>query len=153
MDDIKKQLDSMKKQLADLTQPAIESFPMPAFNMHDRLRDLHKYSKIPELAERKDAEKWFNAFRQRILKLRNKIQADQELLIYSCNPAGELILVQEFSYINPDRILLCGYDGAGNYTEELVNVGAVNVRIKIVPIQNDEPIPNRRRIGFIQDED
>jgi hypothetical protein len=146
-------MDNIKKQFADLSQPAIKPFPMPTINLHDSLTDLHRYSEIPKLAERKDAEKWFNTLRQRILELRSKIQADQELLIYSCNPAGELILVKEFSCINPDRILLCGYDGAGNYTEELVNVSTVNVRLKIVPTPLEEPIPKCRRIGFIQDED
>lgn len=140
-----------------LSSPRIANLNMPVFKPL-YLDEVQKHSErmSKELAkqlERKDAEKWVNTLRQRILELRSEMQADRDLLIYSCNPAGELILVQRFFYTNPDRILLCGYDGAGNYTEELVNVSAVNVRLKIVPIQDAEPIPKHRRIGFIQDED
>jgi hypothetical protein len=154
-----KEKSKMNETLAEflkLSSPRIADLNIPVFKPL-YLDEVQKHSErmSKELAkqlERKDAEKWFNTLRQRILELRRKMQGDQDLLIYSCNPAGELILVEEFFYTNPDRILLCGYDGAGNYTEELVNVSTVNVRLKIVPMPLEEPIPKCRRIGFIQDE-
>ena len=97
------------------------------------------------------AERWLENLRKRILEVRRLIEDGQSLLIYSCNSSGEMMIVDNFGWGSPDQILLCGYDGAGNYTQELTNVSNVNVRLKILTNPIDESTPPNRRIGFIQD--
>ena len=93
---------------------------------------------------------WFHERLQRtVAKAQTNLEENQQLQLEYYTPAGELIVIEDVGYWNPDMILLYGVDQRENHCTVVINKQCAQFVLRVVPKSPEKP---GRHIGFIPNE-
>ncbi|MBD2458258.1 hypothetical protein H6G80_29855 [Nostoc sp. FACHB-87] len=141
----------MTDQFRNVNKILSSAIRLPQMNI-PRIKPIQEQTRevLQEFSEIFLARTFYQRLKYHIKETQANLSEDEHLAIYFCNKAGEMILIEDIGYHNPNLIILYGQDLTGNPSNLLVHVESVELVLKVLKIEN-EPEVKKRRIGFLND--